>query len=500
LQVIAQDTLSIYFKLGSAKLADTSHFKINKYLNTIDVNTLDSIYFVGVADTIGNSAKNLLLSKKRAKNVSKSFLSNLPESLHYNVLAKGEEINTFINESRRVEIILFFKQIETKKILGCYSVDYELLHRINIKYPKQTKKKKPNSKKRGNIVIRVHKDDIDTSRHYSYAKFNKKGEYQIVPLKWRLKITGVKSFSKARFEAKMPYASFDSTKFFSIDPLPCKLCQDTLSTKIIPLKEVECLQVDRFLMKNIQYKRLLFNPKKIKARVPQDFINYNDIYYYGCSSDILKWKRKSSKYSFTKLPIEDVYVRKVSRIMPCCSLYQEPSGCDVPALILTRIIYPKGNSYLHFQIEEEYNKNFTTSVGLSVTFDSFKFHTLYFMGLNTQKQYSSLLRFQYAFFSFPMGYFLECVSWGSLALPAGTSKFSKFYVGADFHAYLGDVNSNLSQNINLGFAFVNYSDSAIVKRFFVQYEYWSLNNRYANNNGLRIGILTKLHTFKKSNI
>lgn len=500
LQSKGQDTLSIYFQFNSSKITDDIKIQIDNYLEKNNLNIIDSIYFIGVSDSIGNSDKNLLLSEKRAKNTSKYFLEILPDTIQSKYFAKGEEINSILDKSRRVEIIFFSTPIKPKPILHCYTIDYNLLHRINIKYPNQSTRNLKSSKKRGNIIIRVDKEDIDTSKQYSYAKYNKNGEFEIVKIKWRSRIIGIETSQKARYVAKMPYHSFDLSKIFIVSSLPCESCQDTIFEKIYPIEEVLCLQTDRFLMKNIQFKKSFFNPYIVKARVPRDFVNFNDIYYNSCSSDIIRWSKRNRKYSYAKIPIDDIYVRNITRLMPCCSKYQESSDCNKPALTLTRIKYPEGNSYLHFHLDHEYNTKHITNLGTSITFDSFKFHSLLFVGLNSNKQINSLLRLQYSFFSYPSGFLLECISWGSLRLPFSTSNFSKIYVGSDFNAYLGNGNSNFSQNLNVGFAIVNYSDIAIIKRFFIQYEYWTLNNRNFTDNGIRVGILTRLYNFKNSNI
>lgn len=497
--LFAQDTLSIYFDFGNSKIVDSAKIQIDSFFENYDDQRIDSILFIGITDSIGDNIKNYKLSEKRAKNVLEYSIPKFSNVGLYKSIALGEETKSItISQNRRVDIIVYKKPIKINPKLQCYIIDYDLLHRINIKYPIQNKNqsKKP-AKKKGNIYIRVDKTDIDTSKHYYYSKTNKTGDCEVIQLNWRAKTIGFSWSEKSRYVAKMPYASYDATKFFTITEMPCISCQDTLYSKVDTLSEIPCLQTDRFIMKNIQFRKLLFNPNYVKARVPKDFINYNDTYYSSCNNySPIRWSKRFNKYSYTRLPIDDIYVRNITRNMTCCSSYQEPSECNTPVLTLSRIIYPKGNSYIHAQIEEEYSSKFITNIGGSISYDSFKFHGLYFLGANTNKQLNSSLRFQYSFFAYPRGYLMECVTWGLFNVPKNVNQFSKFYIGCDLHGFLGTNNSNFSQNINLGYAFVNFSDDAFITRMFIQYEYWPLNNRLENNNGIRIGILTKIYKFK----
>lgn len=499
-QLQGQDTLSVYFEINSSKLHEQVKMHVANYIDTMNTDIIDSIYFIGVSDTVGNSKANKILSEKRAKNTSKFICKLLPDSVPIKCFAQGEESNENLDESRRVEIIFFSTPIVFKPILNCYEIDYNLLHRINVSYPKGAWKRPGNKKKRGKVTIRVNKEDIDTSRRYSYAKYNNQGEYELVNMKWRKRGLGFKSFPKSGFVSKMPYFSYDKNKFFVVSPLPCEDCQDTISTKINPIDEVSCLQTDRFLIKNMQFKRAFFNPNIVKARVLKKYINLDDSYYYGCYKNKIKWKARGGKFSKAKLPIDGIYVWNITRVMNCCASFEEPSECEKPVLQLPRIKYPNGNAFLLFHLDQEFNGEFVTNVGLSVFHDTFKWHKLLFMGMNSNLQFNTVLRFQYGFFSFPMGYFMESISWGNLSLPKATDYFSKFYVGCDLNGYIGNKDSNFSQNINLGYALVNYRNEGLIDRFFIQYEFWTLNNRSFGQQGIRIGILTRLYNLKPRNI
>jgi len=65
------DTLSIYFDFGSASLTNKAKHKIRQIANNFSLNELDSVSFIGVADSIGSTQDNMKLSMKRAKNAKK---------------------------------------------------------------------------------------------------------------------------------------------------------------------------------------------------------------------------------------------------------------------------------------------------------------------------------------------------------------------------------------------------------------------------------------------
>lgn len=508
LQLFPQERISVYFKIGKSKLVDTTKVKVEDFLKQYEEVLLDSIVIIGFSDTIGNSEKNSLLSEKRAKNVMEYAVALLPEETFCKMHAIGESVSdNVIDRNRRVEIIAYKKVLPKITKVACSQIDFELLHRINIKYPpkpkikfrfKKTKKKV--SKFKGNITIRVEKGDLDTNRQYYYANVGKDGQIEPLRLVWQYKKSGIGRMFRKRYTVKIPYLSYLNNKIFTLSESPCLDCQDTLSKNSDTTKESTCLQTDRFLMQNIQYRRLLFNPYKMLARVPKEYINFNDTYFHGCNTDeVIKWSKRSKKYSYARVRINDIYVRNITRNMRCCESSQEPSECKKPVITLSRIQYPRGNSYLHTHLEEEYNDyKFRSNIGVSVTYDSFKFHNLFFAGMNTDKQFTAEGRFQFSFFSYPVGYLMSCLTWGMLSMPAKVNRFSKYYIGCDFHGFADSKQSNISQNFNIGYAYVNYTNEAFVRRIFIQGEYWNIKNNKQGDFGIRVGILTKLWGLKKT--
>lgn len=508
--LLSQDKTSVYFKLAKSKLPDTAMTKLADYLINFEGIPIDSIVFIGYSDTIGDYDKNYNLSEKRAQNVIEYAMTFFPTETIYKWYAKGESTTEkAIEKNRKVDILIFKKKppkIPKVVNVSCSQIDYDLLHRANVKYPGKIKPKrkyrklKRTNKFRGDVTIRFEKGDLDTNKKYYYTGLDKYGQIEAVKINWQFKKSGIGWTQRKRYSAKIPYLSYHNNKIFTISESPCVDCQDTLSQKRDTTKVDTCLQTDRFLMQNIQYRRMFFRPNKMLARVPRDFINFNDTYYHGCNTnEIIRWGKKTKKFSYARIRIDDIYIRNITRNMSCCKSFQEESLCEKPVITLSRIQYPKGNSYLHGHIEQEFNDlKFRTNLGLSVTYDNFKLHYLIFAGMNTDKQFTALGRLQYSFFAYPVGYLAQSLTWGLLSMPAKINVFSKYYIGCDFYGFANSKQANLSQNFNLGYAYVNYTDEAFVRRIFIQGEYWNINNNHQGKFGIRVGILTKIISLKKT--
>lgn len=71
--LIAQDTLHINFEFGSNRINKSQKLKLDSLPINFDVFQLDSVVYIGMADTVGNIDANLKLSYKRAVAVNSYF-------------------------------------------------------------------------------------------------------------------------------------------------------------------------------------------------------------------------------------------------------------------------------------------------------------------------------------------------------------------------------------------------------------------------------------------
>ena len=212
--LLSQDKSSVYFKLAKSKLPDTSMAKLADYLINFEGIPVDSVVFIGYSDTIGDYDKNYNLSEKRAQNVIEYAMTFFPTETVYKWYAKGESTNEkAIEKNRKVDVIIFKKKPpKVPKVVkvSCSQIDYDLLHRANIKYPGKIKPKrkyrklKRTNKLRGDVTIRFEKGDIDTNKKYYYAGLDKNGQIEAVKINWQFKKSGIGWTQRKRYSAKIP--------------------------------------------------------------------------------------------------------------------------------------------------------------------------------------------------------------------------------------------------------------------------------------------------------
>src|SRR3972149_6319800 len=93
-----QDAISIYFEFGLYKIPNNQLKTLNDIPNKYDLSDLDSVHFIGVADSVGDFKSNLKLSEKRARNVSKYFARLIPVHISSKITALGERTDFEIDK------------------------------------------------------------------------------------------------------------------------------------------------------------------------------------------------------------------------------------------------------------------------------------------------------------------------------------------------------------------------------------------------------------------
>ncbi|MBI34954.1 MAG: hypothetical protein CMP67_06275 [Flavobacteriales bacterium] len=151
-----QDTISIYFNFGESKIPNRELKKLTDIPSNYDLSELDSINFIGMADSIGDFKQNLKLSEKRVLNTYRKCKNILPKNIAIRKIAIGEKTNKKKEKNRRVDIILYFQPFQNNEIDDnndinklkkiCYNIDYELLHRCHLRVIKKRKKKIHNNR------------------------------------------------------------------------------------------------------------------------------------------------------------------------------------------------------------------------------------------------------------------------------------------------------------------------------------------------------------------
>src|SRR5690554_7672433 len=79
--ILCQDTLSIYFEFGHSKITKNHEKNLNSIPTRFDLTDLDSAYFIGMTDSIGNTKANFKLSEKRSKNTARYCENLFPQNI-----------------------------------------------------------------------------------------------------------------------------------------------------------------------------------------------------------------------------------------------------------------------------------------------------------------------------------------------------------------------------------------------------------------------------------
>jgi|SRR3954469_3338146 len=111
-----QDTLSLYFETGASKINTAQIKLLNSISDKYDLSELDSVYYVGLADSIGNASLNLKLSEKRAKNIASYCEKLIPKTTFIKIIARGESVLEQAKKNRKVDIVFYFQQPKMEEV------------------------------------------------------------------------------------------------------------------------------------------------------------------------------------------------------------------------------------------------------------------------------------------------------------------------------------------------------------------------------------------------
>ncbi|HXB40487.1 MAG TPA: hypothetical protein VNZ49_08090 [Bacteroidia bacterium] len=488
-RLLSQDTISVLFKTGYFKIENKEIEKLDLIPVTFELNDLDSVHFVGMADSVGKFESNLKLSEKRVVQVEKFCRKFIPATIPVRVGASGETNQNKLEFNRRVNIILYFKTkrretiesadndtsaVNTTSVTTCYDIDYDLLHHCHLRLITKGKKEF--------IVIESQVTEWKKLEKLFYADINKSGKIIVRPLKWKDVTTGRFWWARSRNTALVLKESFRKFKIFRKHPLPCGECSETFEVNK-PLSKVDtCFQTDYFLMHNLQVKVPLFPRSWVRVRVPREYVDISCDYFIGCHKDWkLKWEersgRKNQKYFFTKLPVRIFYLENITRYTDCCTYKPEPSECDKGIIGVCPLSPP--DKALMIILEPGYNYQLKTHLpyfmlGLGKNWDKGLFALL--SGIDINHNWYSTLRYQYYYLSFPFK--SSVISWQSPGSALTIERYGRLYIGSELNALITQSTNYISQNLHLGLALVNYKYRAFFQRAFIQY---SVNVDYSGN-------------------
>lgn len=510
---LGQDTVAVYFDFSESKVTALGREVLNALPTEYDLSDLDSVLYVGMADSSGSFEHNLKLSRKRAQNVADYCEDIFPNNLPQRITAKGETLSSKPKESRRVDVILFFRPLptdekeviaQTQNLPDCFEVDYALLHRSHFR----------TVTKRGReyVIIETSKADVKKKRNTFYGTENLEGEFGIKKIRWSSKTTGNKWWKERRFVATLPKVDYDKYKIFTTGDAPCDTCSEDFTDGLGNGKirnEGECLQLDRFLMNNLQIKVAFFNPDYVEVRVPREYVNLDYQYHIGCSAETkLEWKalsgRRHQNYYYTRLPRTFNRIHNITRVMECCEADPEPSECDKDIINCSTLMGSDPAYILQLELGSHFqNAEAKPYAALSLSKDlvSSRFHFL--VGTDIDWSFYSSLRYQEHLISFPYNSLNPFEEWKKPSEIKPISSYARIYAGTELKTRLhSEQTSYLEQNVHLGFASVNRRPGALIPRIFIQY---GIGGDYLGNydSGLysivQVGIDVKLARFSSKN-
>lgn len=475
--LFGQDTISIYFESGQSKIQDNQLMVLNAIPVNYDLSTLDSVYFMGMADSVGDFKANIKLSMKRAENTARFCKRIIPENILVKINALGERTNFEKQKNRRVDIILYFQPVVAEKTEqaeirqakeACYTIDYELLHRCHIRTVKKGKKEW--------AMLETTFFDPKKKKEYFYGSVDNKRDFIPKPVKWASKVTGNLWWAKNRYVATIPKDDFDRYKLFRIENLPCSDCNENFQNQSKILKEDTCAQVDRFLMENIQFRVRWFNHQWVTIRAPRVYVNLEDHYFIGCNfENEMIWETRKGKrkqnYFYSKLPLRFTYIENITRLMECCKSNPEPSQCDIPLIYIHEFGKPNSSFLLNLETGSYYQQlTVTPYAGLAISKENIYNRVSISAGTDIDFNFYGSLRYQYHFLSFSFQMLNPYSLWESPSEQKVIDRYGRLYLGSELKTRMNKTKQNfLEQNIHIGLAAINTSVNAFIPRIFLQY-------------------------------
>ena len=513
---MAQDTVLVDFKFGSARITNSESKKLDSLPILFDVFQLDSIQYIGMTDTVGNSDANFKLSLKRAEAVFNHSSKILPEYIKTNIIAIGES-NQF---GRQVAVIMHYKPnylLDTSETIvfqdvdsGCFYIDYTLLNTSHIRVVEKRKKEYIYIE---TVPINMQEipdyfNPIDFNNTY-YGEFDKDGKFVAKKIKWKSRRTGTDWWAQKRYIATIPKASFDRFKVFMIQPSPCSDCHLNVTDSIQKHIMKQERHLDNFIINTFQFKRKLFNRKKVKIRAPREYIDTTIDYFEDKTTrEAIVWDEKRAKRKQTY-----VYAKIKSRPREDFQVYRNFNYCYVPPEYLgdggSGLIRPcrrVGGTYEKQKnwLLAEYgstlsNQTFTPYLGLYFNND-FRGALEYGILIGSDYEFNGfgLARVRYNFYTMRLGKSIQSANvWCRPPTSLTNYWVAKFYLGIENQTQLfsGQLDFN-ENNGHIGLELENYRPRSRFNRFFIQYgPQYRYNTNFIDSNNfgyLRFGGVIRL--------
>ena len=469
----AQDTISTYFDFGKSKLKSSYKHLLLSIPSIYDLSEVDSISFIGYADSVGKTKANIRLSEKRAKTVY-NFCKHQFEDIAYTINPLGEGPHFIDSINRRVDLILHYappdvvvNDISVNEDPNCFFVDIDALKYCNIRTIQKKRKEYVQ------IESLIHPHFKEVQLYYRSNKSSGASQYHRV--RWKRTKTGRLWWKKERYVSTIPKDSYEKFRFFTLKEPPCDGCkEDLLALDTVILTITENMP-DLFLMNNLQSRARIFAIDKYRIRVPREYVDLTDTYYlnYSAMNDLpsIEWftrkRKRFSDYYFADIEVRNnnlPYISKNYKSTICRNVWDAPVyyglGCRQFGF---RLGY-------HLSLESgllRSNDSLLGFVGTGFIHSSNRTYTSAIAGINTNRGFYGSLRFSYYVMSIPLTKTFGNAQWSEPSQQRIYS-YSRVYLGTELRNSFNQSDvAFLEGNLHLGLTYTNTSFSRWYPMFYL---------------------------------
>lgn len=467
-----QDTVSVFFAFGKSLIPADQLSVLDDIPHFHDVSKLDSVHFIGMADPMGGTADNTALSARRARSVAKYCDAFLPPHLPVRSFALGAQQGEDHAHIRRVDVVLHSSTSRSDTAVVavepdtldafCFATHYRLLHHAHVRPVTKGRREFVLIEVSGRYLAPNNTGflfDINTPLYYGIPRLH--DEVDPVRIKWSWTSAGC-STHYPNVSTLVPKQAFDRFRVLYKRHPPCPKCN-----------EFSCVQVDRLLMAELQYRRLLFKSNWIGVRALRIHIDPGAQYYLDCDpSKLVEWtERRGSKHRnhlYARLPLLTGRFPNIARDMLCCTM--DDPGCgsvfiglrepcepdDAPRLVMETGGFTHPGRALGY-------------VALGLTKAGRWSQTSLLGGIHTDGAPLATVRYQMHVLDIPIDMLFPLRGYRWPDAPTVLDRYARAYMGTELHAIF-DPEDPLAMDLNVhaGLAFVNYREKGLLDRIFAQ--------------------------------
>lgn len=485
----SSDTLSVYFEFGKHEISSKQMRRIQLIPQNVFVNDLDSVYYIGMADSVGSLRANKKLGERRANEVSKYSKKYFTTDPKIVITSRGELQSNDPAKNRRVDVIFFKKPIpivEEPIIIPdtlCLERADSLFHRSLVRDIQFRRK--------NYVAVETILARKELNKYY-YMRMVPREQgtdtFSIHKIRWSMSKSKSAIDQSSDYYAKVPKSDFDRFSIFTISKPAC----NAPSLEHLEYFEQEsgpitkCLQVDRFLMHHLQVRKIPFNEDEVLVRVPKIYVNTEHVYtFYNLGDTVLwsdmptqstssegnskrwlkKWRLKrytrktkkaaSEKYFYTRVRVNSNFVlENIMRMMDCTPSYSEPSEGSKPFCSTLGPCLLKKEGGLDLFVEagsHSFLAEQRNYLALGVLTDKNLHRWQFSLGVSDSASFYGSLGYDYRLINFGISNPKDFTSWSEPGKLKAPKTYFSMYGGTRISSFeFRDNDWSWNQNLHLG--------------------------------------------------